>query len=469
MPDLHRRRAVERVADHLRRPARHGSLLRQRGDQDSAISTRWPGAACAFDRAYVQYPVCNPSRTSFLTGLRCEQTRVVQNTTLFRSKLPDIVTLPQMLRQHGWYAASYGKVFHAGEAMGEVRDGWMDLGKSWDQARMFSPTAAGRVIEGRNLTGGKLKWCEWGATAGGDDDQPDGLNALHAISTIEQLTREGKPWMVAAGFHRPHDPFLAPKKYFDLYPPGSLPLYHDPANITPLPPLSIARRRVCAGVRFVYGQGTRRVSCALLRRRVLHGRASGPVDEHARPAQSLGHDAGHFHRRQRLSSQRAKLVEQSDSLRAKLPGAMHRRRAGRKRGQGLPLTGRAGRFVSDRGRLLRREGPAPACRPKPSPAAGQSRGKGRDAAFTLVTRGARAYGQAVRTERWRYIKWSDGQAELYDELNDPQEVHDVVRDPQHAALIQELQERLRKVGPFQPPEPDPPAKTRKTEKRSPGI
>jgi len=197
------------------------------------------GRGVRFDRAYVQYPVCNPSRTSFLTGLRCEQTRVVQNTTLFRSKLPDIVTLPQMLRQRGWFAASYGKVFHAGEAMGEVRDGWMDLGKSWDQAMMFSPTAAGRVIEGRNLTGGKLKWCEWGATAGGDDDQPDGLNALHAINTIEQLTREGKPWMVAAGFHRPHDPFLAPKKYFDLYPPGSLPLYHDPANTTPLPPLSI--------------------------------------------------------------------------------------------------------------------------------------------------------------------------------------------------------------------------------------
>src|ERR1041385_3165844 len=52
-----------------------------------------------FEHAYVQYPVCNPSRTSFLTGLRCEQTRIVQNTTMFRSHLPDIVTLPQFLRQ----------------------------------------------------------------------------------------------------------------------------------------------------------------------------------------------------------------------------------------------------------------------------------------------------------------------------------------------------------------------------------
>src|SRR5262245_17055449 len=80
-----------------------------------------------FDRAYVQYPVCNPSRTSFLTGMRCEQTHVVDNRTVFRSQLPDVVTLPQLLRQNGWHTASYGKVFHVGEMIGEIRDGWMDV------------------------------------------------------------------------------------------------------------------------------------------------------------------------------------------------------------------------------------------------------------------------------------------------------------------------------------------------------
>ena len=72
-----------------------------------------------------------------------------------------------------------------------------------------------------------------GATAGDDDDQPDGQNAVHAMRAIEQQQRAGKPWIIGAGFHRPHDPFLSPQEYFDLYPPGSMKIYHDPADVTP--------------------------------------------------------------------------------------------------------------------------------------------------------------------------------------------------------------------------------------------
>jgi uncharacterized sulfatase len=75
---------------------------------------------------------------------------------------------------------------------------------------------------------------------GTDDDQPDGQTALHVIHAIEEQTAAGKPWFIGAGFHRPHDPFLSPKKYFDLYPPGSIKIYHDPSDITPTPPMAIA-------------------------------------------------------------------------------------------------------------------------------------------------------------------------------------------------------------------------------------
>jgi uncharacterized sulfatase len=76
-------------------------------------------------------------------------------------------------------------------------------------------------------------------------------------------------------------------------------------------------------------------------------------------------------------------------------------------------------------------------------------GKGKEAAYTLVTRGQNHYGQSVRTERWRYTQWSDGNAELYDELNDPQELHDLSDDPAMANVIEQLKGRLAQVGPFQ--------------------
>ena len=98
---------------------------------------RLAGRGVRFDRAYAQYPVCNASRTSFMTGLRGEQTGVTDNKTFFRSKLPDIVTLPQLFRQQGWKAISYGKIYHVNPSDRRPVARQMDVGKSWDAAEMF--------------------------------------------------------------------------------------------------------------------------------------------------------------------------------------------------------------------------------------------------------------------------------------------------------------------------------------------
>jgi iduronate 2-sulfatase len=189
-----------------------------------------------FDRAYCQYPFCNPSRASLLTGLRPDTTQVLDNTVNFRKHLPEVVTLPQLFRQHGYFTASLGKIFHRGLTMEEVR-GEMDDTKSWDVTRYFQTTPLGNKGEGRNLTGGHLSWCRWLAAAGSDEDQPDGQIAAAAVRLLE--THRDQPFFLGVGFHKPHDPFIAPKRYFDLYPLAKLKLARDPDTRSLDVPLAI--------------------------------------------------------------------------------------------------------------------------------------------------------------------------------------------------------------------------------------
>ncbi|MEA3227142.1 MAG: sulfatase-like hydrolase/transferase, partial [Planctomycetota bacterium] len=182
-----------------------------------------------FDRAYCQFPVCNPSRTSFLTGLRPDTTGVVNNTTPFRSTLPNVITLPQLFRENGYFTARVGKIFHARTET--------DDPKAWDSKSDPKGTALGKKGRGRNLTGGSVKWCRWLAAEGDDEDQPDGRIAAEAVRLLEQH-RDG-PFFLAVGFHKPHDPFVAPKRYFDFYRLEQMELVRDPADRSSEHPQSI--------------------------------------------------------------------------------------------------------------------------------------------------------------------------------------------------------------------------------------
>jgi iduronate 2-sulfatase len=327
------------------------------------------------------------------------------------------------------------------------------LGKSWDEAKMFRATPAGHVIEGRNLTGGKLKWCEWGATAGTDDDQPDGQTAAHAVTEMEKLTAEGKPWMIAAGFHRPHDPFLVPKKYFDLYPPGSMKLHHDPAHISPLRKLSLPggafqeafsaftdqersefQRAYYAGVSFTDAQVGRLME-TMDRLKLWERTLVIFIADHG------------YHHNERGWWNKNTLFERS----CRVPFIVVA--PGVKGGQ----SSRALIELVDIYPTV-----ADFCGVKPAHTlAGKSlrpllqnpTAKGRDAAFTIVVRGAQ-YGQTIRTDRWRFIQWSDGTSELYDHGSDREEQHDLSARPEHASLIKDLQARLKKDVPFSPSRAD---------------
>jgi uncharacterized sulfatase len=411
---------------------------------DRAVKTpnidRLSARGVRFERAYVQYTVCNPSRASFLTGLRPHQTQVLDNRTLLRNKVPDVVTWPQLLKDHGWHTAALGKIFHLGGGRDRAAAArWADLPKSWHEAHDFSATPAGKTLEGRNLTGGQLAWCRWGMTAGGDDDQPDGQTARAAIELIDKLTDQ--PWLVAVGFHRPHDPFVAPKKYFDLYPLEQIEVHCDSPEMTAAPPLAVGfgefgrafaqftdqerrefLRAYYAGVSFTDAQVGRLLD-ALDARRMWDRTVVIFIGDHG------------YHLGQRGWWNKNTLFELS--CRTPLVIAAPGIRPGVSRGIvefvdlyptvtelcGLSAPGGlAGQSLQP---LLRNPS-----RP------------GKRAAHTLVTRGAAQRGDSVRTERWRYTKWSDGQQELYDHSIDDSEMRNLAGDTRYAETVSELQKLL---------------------------
>ncbi len=161
-----------------------------------------------FSNAYCNYPVSGPSRSSFLTGLYPETTTILDNRKTLASVLGNRTTLPALFRQNGFHTMGLGKVFHGKSNENDP--------KAWDEEYAFAPTQLGETGESRNITNGVLKWCEWMAANGTDEDLQDGQNAKKAVEFIKQKKEE--PFFLALGLHKPHDPFIAPKKYFDMYP-----------------------------------------------------------------------------------------------------------------------------------------------------------------------------------------------------------------------------------------------------------
>ncbi len=401
-----------------------------------------------FERAYVQYPVCNASRTSFLTGLRPDQTGVTDNATLMRDKLPDVVTFPQLLKGQGWHSAAFGKIFHLGGGRNEsLKAKWMDLPKSWHSAAAYRASETGsRKLAGRNLTDGKLNWCHWGMMDGDDDDQPDGQIASAVIAQIESLGDQ--PWIIGAGFMKPHDPFVAPKKYFDLYPEGSLKLYRDPADQTPAPPLAVG----FGGYGEAFGKFTDVERLEFLRAYYACtsfmdaqvGRVLDTLDRLELWDNTvvifLGDHGYHLGERNWWNkntlfdrSCRAPLIIAAPGVK---PGAV----------RGLVEFVDLYPTIAD---LCGVNTPAGLAGQSLRPLLDDPTRAGKSAAFTIVTRGQKQRGDSIRTDRWRYTEWSDGARELYDHTRDPEETKNVVATNTEtaAALSQQLRSgKLRHAG-----------------------
>lgn len=196
------------------------------------------------NRAYCQQAVCSPTRSSLMTGRRPDATRVWDLETHFRTALPDVVTLPQYFKANGYHCVALNKIYHHG----------FEDGASWSEPHWFSSgitvdtdpagwskrivTRYGEGVKEYEKTpqptdndkpakggkGGKgPKGPAFEISAKSDNELPDGFTAAEAVKRLHALKAKGEPFFLAVGFLKPHLPFVAPKKYWDLYDPAKIP------------------------------------------------------------------------------------------------------------------------------------------------------------------------------------------------------------------------------------------------------
>ncbi len=191
---------------------------------------RLAGRGLKFQRAYCQFPLCGPSRASMMCGLYPDQTLIRRNAIRVRQRLPNVQTMAQMFRNHGYTAARVGKIYHYGVPRDIGTDGHDDP-PSWDQ--VFNPRGRDKDEESKIFSlrpgqfGGTLSWL---AADGTVEQQTDGIGATHAVKLLETFATHKTPFFLAVGFYRPHTPYVAPKQYFDMYPSDQIVVPTVPAG-----------------------------------------------------------------------------------------------------------------------------------------------------------------------------------------------------------------------------------------------
>jgi uncharacterized sulfatase len=396
-----------------------------------------------FDRAYNQFPLCSPSRVSMLTGLRPDTTRIYELQTHFRTTVPDVVTLPQLFKRNGYAAARVGKIYHYGNP-GQIGTNGLDDPASWDT--VVNPRGIDKdeesvltnLLPNRGL-GSTLAFY---ASPAPDEQHTDGKVATETIALLEK--HKDGPFFIAAGFYRPHCPYIAPQKYFDMYPLERIrvPTF-TPEQTAGVPPPALwtrppnwgvsedgLRRSIqayYASISFLDAQAGR-ILDALERLRLADNTIVVFVSDH-------GYHLGELGQWMKMS-----LFERSARNPLVVAGPGIARGASTRTVELLDL-------YPTLGDLAKLPLPAGLEGRSLTPLLKNPKAAWNRPAFTQVTRGGQPgfMGYTVRTEKWRYIEWDEGKRglQLYDEVDDPDELRNLAEDPKHVKIVAEMRQLLR--------------------------
>lgn len=192
---------------------------------------RLAASGMLFERAYCQVAVCNPSRSSVLSGTRPDTTGVLDNQHFMRPNMPDVISLPQHFKNHDYTSVSLGKIFHHSDREpGDDPKSWSE--PAWYHGEpyrhWFTKDSLDYVKRLKSLPKDKqpklIRAAPFEAADESDDLYPDGQTAVKTIETLKRLKADGKPFFLGVGFVKPHLPFTCPQKYWDLYPESSIQL-----------------------------------------------------------------------------------------------------------------------------------------------------------------------------------------------------------------------------------------------------